>query len=1057
MNNLQIFGLTTDSNLITVGDGALIDCRDVVFSKQDQVESRHAHIWDFASAGDLITTYVYTGIFQDTYDDSVQIVKRGATNQIYYIGASTVITGNLLSTPPVMGNTSPRMFNHKDRRYFLTWEGLNFNNNIPFRFPLLTATATASYPDNNSKAWLIPGYKVSLAFTTVIDMGNDNEPRLVESDPVFIEVNSKWAASSVNDTITNQYITTTASVVADTITVNFGSKIQMYCYRTIQVPENQALPTEYYLAAEPSTVLELGTSKSFTLTTNDDGIRILDRLYTNPSVDGIENSNYHVLPAKGVTQHKNYYFYYNIAHPGFQEFIMTTGGETAAANLQVSATNYLPNPSSSTGTISYSTTQQTNTSSPTLTIDDALLSYTGFDTNNRKLIIPVGTKRGKTVEQLRELFGITWSTVVSGKTLADTYNELGVIYISSAKLDGVAVLESPGIFVGVISGSSNAINIIISYKSSELINPDTSAYATPVIKLSECSIIQTAAGMSLFGTPPGTSIERGYFIPGTNPLNLPLYLSINQLGGINLSLLPTKGMPQDPVAVLGIEGTGTPWINFNSNVYEANVAWLGVLARSPAQLLDDKVKALVRTINLDSNGIFKAIKGNGVGDFTLIPRLPHLDLFNFSVSNVTNLNFVPSLTTSPVLHIKAENRKNAFLVSRLNNPEVVPISQIFAPFEVGDKNEAIQAMISSNNDLFILKERTIWKTSIYAGSNVPILDDISIYDSTTGCVSGGSAAEVNGEVIWLSEKGFISNIEPTIGQLISNEVREAVELCKTAGLLESITSFGNPLKRLYGCYIPSSSTVGTCYVFDTYMRKWSKWSLSPIAFTTLKDGKLTSIEKLVDGGTTYQYRRTDNAYYDEANQAEVSYTFVGSGSRFGNNITFSANTSLNRAALVASKNGLDTYVQDLSGTITKVTIASIPGGAVITDDGTLNIVAGWKLYLGVRSEVVFGPFTASEPGLMKQFSKYSVHLGNAVHGLKIAFKTDSRGDFTVDREFKTYAVNRNFAQSWIPVEAGRGRYLIRRVKHTYPLEFLRIVGQEYESRTYSSRSQKAPR
>ena len=1051
MNNLQIFGLTTDSNLITVGDGALIDCRDVVFSKQDQVESRHAHIWDFASAGDLITTYVYTGIFQDTYDDSVQIVKRGATNQIYYIGASTVITGNLLSTPPVMGNTSPRMFNHKDRRYFLTWEGLNFNNNIPFRFPLLTATATASYPDDNSKAWLIPGYKVGLAFTTVVDMGNESEPRLVESDPVFIEVNSKWATSSANETIFKQYVTTTASVVADIITVNFGSKIQIYCYRTIQVPENQAIPTEYYLAAEPSTALQLGTSKSFTLTTNDDGIRILDRLYTNPSVDGIENSNYHVLPAKGVTQHKNYYFYYNIAHPGFQEFIMTTGGETAAANLQVSATNYLPNPSSSTGTISYSTTQQTNTSSPTLTIDDALLSYTGFDTNNRKPIIPVGTKRGQTVEQLKNVIAMVWSgTPFAGRTREEHFKQTTILYVETQTLDGVGSFTSPGIFIG--TDVNNEINLVATYRGLDVVNIDVSVSNKPYLALKECTIIQ-ASGMTLFTTPPGTTIQRGFYVEGTNALNLPLYLCLNGAGEFKLSFIPTKGMPQEPVAVLGVQGAGTPWVNFNSNVYEVDVAWLGVLARSPAQLLDDKVKALVRTINLDSNGMLKAIKGNGVGDFTVIPRLPHLDLFNFSVSNATNLNFVPSLTTSPVLHIKAENRKNAFLVSRLNNPEVVPISQIFAPFEVGDKNEAIQTMISSNNDLFILKERTIWKTSIYAGSNVPILDDISIYDSTTGCVSGGSASEVNGEVFWLSEKGFISNIEPAIGQLISNEVREAIEACKTAGLLEFITSFGNPLKRLYGCYIPSSSTVGTCYVFDTYMRKWSKWSLSPIAFATLKDGKLTSIEKLED----YQYRRTDNAYYDEANQAEVSYTFVGSGSRFGNNITFSANTSLNRAALVASKNGLDTYVQDLSGTITKVTIASIPGGAVITDDGTLNIVAGWKLYLGVRSEVVFGPFTASEPGLMKQFSKYSVHLGNAVHGLKIAFKTDSRGDFTVDREFKTYAVNRNFAQSWIPVEAGRGRYLIRRVKHTYPLEFLRIVGQEYESRTYSSRSQKAPR
>jgi hypothetical protein len=291
----------------------------------------------------------------------------------------------------------------------------------------------------------------------------------------------------------------------------------------------------------------------------------------------------------------------------------------------------------------------------------------------------------------------------------------------------------------------------------------------------------------------------------------------------------------------------------------------------------------------------------------------------------------------------------------------------------------------------------------------------------------------------------MSNTDGLIGKDITKETAAALSLCKTAGLTDNIRSFANEVKRLYGCYIPSTSAIGTFYVFDCYMRKWSKWSNTPIDMTVKKTGELVTLEQLYDelGAPLSQHPRTDGVPYNLATQYE-SKTVIGVNSDAGVPIT---SADLYRAVL-SNKSSAPLFI-DRAGTLIPVTSSAF--------SGDVEFLSTDYLVIPVPVYLSFGPYTGGSPGSMKQLSKYSIHTENSVHNLNIRFKTDSSSSYTEYRDFNTFANNRTIYQTWIPVEASRGRYFIRDIKHEYPYEFLRVIGQEFESRAYSTKTQKAPR
>jgi len=112
-------------------------------------------------------------------------------------------------------------------------------------------------------------------------------------------------------------------------------------------------------------------------------------------------------------------------------------------------------------------------------------------------------------------------------------------------------------------------------------------------------------------------------------------------------------------------------------------------------------------------------------------------------------------------------------------------------------------------------------------------------------------------------------------------------------------------------------------------------------------------------------------------------------------------------------------------------------------DRTKFVIDSYDIVVGVPAKVTFNPESGTDPDTNKLFQEYMIHTETANKGATMAFKTDSRSNFSSDRRFvyDANATNRNVFRTYIPTSMSRGRYLIRQVKHDLPLENLIITGQ----------------
>jgi len=120
-------------------------------------------------------------------------------------------------------------------------------------------------------------------------------------------------------------------------------------------------------------------------------------------------------------------------------------------------------------------------------------------------------------------------------------------------------------------------------------------------------------------------------------------------------------------------------------------------------------------------------------------------------------------------------------------------------------------------------------------------------------------------------------------------------------------------------------------------------------------------------------------------------------------------------------------------------------------------IDSFDILTGIPVKITFNPESNNSPDTNKLFQEYMIHTETVNKGASVAFKTDSRVNFSQDRIFK-YSDNsttRNVFRTFIPTSMARGRYLIRQLKHNIPLENLIITGQTIVMRdTNSTRIQK---
>jgi hypothetical protein len=1141
-------GLKTDQSSITVGPSYLLDCSNVIFSREDWMEARHGnpvryYYSDFATnptnasisfiptyetpflrytvdSGGAATTVRCMGLFVDDTVSPTRRVTLGETinpattnkQNICFVTKSGSIYGTVpLITygyqPYILVNRYPVGFKFQKNYYWLTNKGLywpsrgleNLATSAPTKVKIpeiLGISADSSVETDLAKNFLFFGNKIGIAATVLLETSElgasgtttANE-RFIESDPIFLEFKDSFIKPSgvSGDSAKSQKVTVSVNMRGSLVTNPLVSqgRARLRVYRTKQVAVYSTarqssgeltytgvpLPVEYWQAAADVPLTTSATAYSIDLTTNDDGIITLPQLYTNPNIEGIEQASTFIRGTKSVSEYKNYYFYSNIHDPGLKSFTLTNLNPSGSTTFWAYYKNYATDSYNLADGFGVTMFVYTNkTSAPTITASNTLLvandlTYVGNSSGGSQLYIVPTNQRGGVIPYARldPLFGLT----ASGATITA---------IGAAGEFDINKFQTPGI-IAHVTAAGRVINLF-SYKSVTKSGINTYDFGTTTV----VATLDASLGGFL------------YYIPGESPASLPIYAISGNTSIVGytvngtISLLPGLGCPSTPIGYVSSTTSGTyPWSRSAGNLL-ATIAYIGVLKKSPAELLDQSVTKLVENLKtFDSSEVFLFKKTSNVAEFYATIQDQDYSAATFLVDNSTT--FLPTIPTvfseSAANFIEAQNFRNAMYISKVNTPELISEAQFLAPVEVGDRNEAIQATVANTNNLFILKENSTWRLSISSQAINAEVDSLTVFDPTTGCVGGRSAKEINEEIIWLSPKGFVSisgNSMEFIGRDIELEVKEAISLCQGAGLTEQINAFGNEAKRLYGCFIPTTDNplTGVTYVFDCYLRKWSKWDLPFEHAAVDKTGKLYAIQSFWDGANfRYSTLREDEFTSGNstaaADQYDVALPLEGAtvASVTGNNAVitrgFGPSRKWNSPTSTATNTieGLGEGAIPLVGQPAYYKIGSTLYAVSVIRDSTTQIsvsftgftsapitagenVNAHSIVLGVVATARYQPDTGATPTSLKQYQEFHVHTASGVHNIGMRYITDSRSTYTSYREFTSYSATRTVYRAYLPIEASRGRYLIREVRHYYPYEKFEMTGQELISREIGS-------
>jgi hypothetical protein len=650
-----------------------------------------------------------------------------------------------------------------------------------------------------------------------------------------------------------------------------------------------------------------------------------------------------------------------------------------------------------------------------------------------------------------------------------------------------------------------------------------------------------------------------WFLEGTTAENLPIYaykdIATDDIYiDHTLSTITETSQIYSDTTRTAIPFTFKPHRNYESPVVgylnkNGNITFTGPASLDQSAYLDQYAWSIVESFNreLQNRGIKAYLtKTSGTGYFQVVyPDGKYIEMINGKydpdtreVTYYGNHEFLPALNKDSFTKVAVQNPKEQFAKneikwSRRKIPEIVPLANSFV---LGKDTKEFIGAAQSVDDLYLFKEDGIFRLRDAGNiglSDIPYLEGSSYQFSTTSfCVSGSSIQEINNEIIYLDQNGFMSIIDGGIQNISGAIQRDILTLIQTTPK-NRIRSFKNESKGLYYCTLINEvddtlDVKSGTYIFSTKTRQWTFMDeeimdgietnqhqnlvmykqketnviKSTDIYQQVDTYTFDSIKRITDYNNFYITREkfTNNLVNNSADQYDWCFKFTYGLAQYttttglilkfnindytrDNLIKYNYNTLYtdfyglssghvinlftNRNILLKFKDnyGVDFILNAKLDFIRRYNQRTNPSqieqiSYYFKFDEQLEqsrTFLDLEIWLGVPSKITFNPESGTDPDTNKLFQEYMIHTETANKGATMAFKTDSRTNFSADRRFAydTNATNRNVFRTYIPTSMSRGRYLIRQVKHDLPLENLIITGQTVVMRdSRSTRVQK---
>lgn len=1089
----KVDGLQTETSNINSDPRSLADCTDVIANREDFLEGRHGHpsapkgVNENATAIDLYSyrneiERVFVPLYNDanvykfkTISQSGDEITSGSTEL-----ALQTING-ISTTRTTQVNVKPVAFAHDERLLFLTDYGTYFR---PYstagagaaakvEFPLVrTATVTSEWIEVNppdpaqdrieeNRHWLVPGFQtnVKIVFEIEAKEGNKGERRLISSTSRIYEVKNFNLKNNATTTRTSNMLVKMTGITISNIPA--GHTVYMKVYRTPQFEINTKPQFQYYLAIEEKVITNTDISAqlgTLYLTANDDVISGLEPLYNDPTQGGTAVTNHQPIPAKSVTQFRNYYVYSNLALPTLASFgikTMPVAGNTLSIRLSGNTGNLTHTITYVSGTPATPSEVQipANAASPTspyIAVENdltfqGLRTAQALDVNVR--IVP-GTAEGQ-VEPYGKITKVQFINKNGNNAIVRVTPDVSGFDINKFNQPGVAAIVNATGQIQVLFSYSNYKRVaastgFIDFEGGVSVGAIMPADQTATLYMYCLNVenlettIKTDAGVAT--TVSNLDLYRGKYVsPGTS----------------YLSLLPCKnGLPL-PIAKPA--PVSNALFAYSGGELLVNPQYVGLLTKPQGKLFDEMAQRIADNIqnNLNNGSAIVSCKGGelveaGVVNVEIMDYRYEKIEFRRGVGSVDA--YEPPIAADAVNYTEfavSEKAVSAFVISKENNPELIPyggLSNVAGPYsppKVGDPNKAIVACASTKDSIYLLKEDGVARVFIGFGTLVPTVDGINIFDNTTFCVSAGSVQVLNDSVLFLAQNGvhaISGNNIDKVSRQIETELKKAISQCRNAGKLNDIRSFVNSPKGLYGLHIPLAGTSYVTYVLSIATMRWTKWSNTFNGAVCDQDGRLTTLMTDNSGNYIRQDKYTNGDPRAEVDQVDDEFVLTGATS---SDVGLVRTVNLAGFGDKSYRFGSKSVYYKVGSTLYPVTVARVNANQITatfqTTPPTFNVTDG--LVVGVNMMIEFQPFTNNNPSTLKMFSGFHSHTEESVLDLSVSFRTEARSTFSVVKTFSTSPDNRTVYRCYIPLEATRGRFLYRKLTHVRPYQICAIPAQ----------------
>jgi hypothetical protein len=462
-------------------------------------------------------------------------------------------------------------------------------------------------------------------------------------------------------------------------------------------------------------------------------------------------------------------------------------------------------------------------------------------------------------------------------------------------------------------------------------------------------------GATLYTSPSQQGIDQSNAQP---PLakdlcvfkNMTLYANTVSKQRLILTLISVDGtglVVGDTVTIGSHTYTGAAAENIAAAQFKVETAL------TPAENIEATALSLIRVINgYASNTTYYAYYLSSYNDlpgrFAVEERSIGGTSFAFTSNNGDAFN--PNLPTSGTsVSTNNEAARNRVYISKLLQPEAVPILQYV---NIGSADDDILRVIALRDSAFVWKTDGLYRIV----GETPQTIQVSLFDGTVKLVAPDSAIPFDNQVYGWTETGIVAASDTGVAVLSRPIEADLVQLSQYTNFESATHAVGYESERTYWVFTvtQNADTYATqAYSYNSLANTWT--GPHPLAFSCGVLGNDDDMMYLGSALPTNKYVYIERKTYTETDFADDEYAVT---------IVSSTGTSVQVASSADAVVG-----QTLKQGDRKAKVESIPDATHIVVSKTLAWLAGAAtLYDPIHVEIQSAPITATNPGIVKQYS-----------------------------------------------------------------------------------------